>query len=102
MRRTGQTFRLLMQALLTASEGKQDVIILVHKEHYGSDLIRSLYRIAESNIGDYVSVSNGKLIFANGCTITSMTESGYERLMTQGGYRGRHQPVVLRDGSCFL
>ena len=102
MRRTGQTFRLLMQALLTASEGKQDVIILVHYEHYGSDLINRLYTIAKNEIGDYVTKDSLiKLTLANGCTITSMTEPRYNFMDKQGKFRGRPQPMVLRDGSCF-
>ena len=102
MRRTGQTFRLLMQALLTASEGRQDVIILAHSEHYGSDLIKRLYTIAKNEIGDYVTInSRNKLTFANGCTITSMAEPRYGFTDEQGKFRGRPQPLVLRDGSCF-
>lgn len=53
MRRTGQTFRLLLKALLLASEEKQDIIIVVNKEDYGSSLIRKLYRVIKDNLGDF-------------------------------------------------
>lgn len=101
MRRTGQTFRSLLKALLLASEEKQNIIIVVNKESYGSSLIRKLYGIIKDNLGYFVEKSHyNKITLGNGSTITSMSYELYQKRCSQDAFRGKPQPKVLFDGSC--
>jgi len=101
MRRTGQTFRVLLKAMLLASEEKQDIIIVVNKKVYGSSLIRRLYEIIKYNLGDFVEKNyHNKITLGNGSTITSMSFELYHKRCSQDAFRGKLQHRVLFDGSC--
>lgn len=101
MRRTGQTFRLLLKAMLLSSEEKQDIIIVVNKEDYGFPLIRKLYEIIKEHLGDFVEKNNyNKITLGNGSTITSISYELYQKRCSQDAFRGKTQLKILFDGSC--
>jgi 5S rRNA maturation endonuclease (ribonuclease M5) len=89
MRRTGQTFRVLLKAIFLASEEKQDIIIIVNKKDYGSSLIKKLYGIIKEHLGDFVEKNNyNKITLGNGSTITSMSFELYQKRCSQDAFRG--------------
>lgn len=88
-------------AAILASEEKQDIIIIVNKEDYGSSLIKRLYGIIKEQLSDFVEKNyHNKITLGNGSTITSMSYELYQKRCSQDAFRGKPQHKVLFDGSC--
>lgn len=97
IRRTGKTFRMLLNSLIKASEGNKVCIVSINR-HYASDLFKSLLRMAEGYLSkDFIKIHSPDLRIKLG-------EHGEIRIIsgdyyTDNSFKGIQFDTLFEDNS---